>query len=97
MADSFIRVPSGTARRNGPCPTTRSAGLVGLASKGQSWPPSGGWIEVEGGGAVRSASSLPTDRTIELLSAVGAGSRPCTVALSHGPGYSSMPNYAATD
>ena len=27
-------------------------GLVGLAAKGQSWPPDGGWIEVEGGGAV---------------------------------------------
>jgi hypothetical protein len=25
---------------------------VGLAAKGQSWPPQGGWIEVEGGGAV---------------------------------------------
>jgi len=54
VADSFIRV----TLRDGSTHTvivpenTTAAGLVGLAGKGQSWPPSGGWIEVEGGGAV---------------------------------------------
>ena len=54
MADSFIRV----TLRDGSTHTvivpenTTPEGLVGLAAKGQSWPPSGGWIEVEGGGAV---------------------------------------------
>ena len=54
MAGSFIRV----TLRDGSTHTvivpenTTAAGLVGLAGKGQSWPPSGGWIEVEGGGAV---------------------------------------------
>jgi hypothetical protein len=54
VADTFIRV----TLRDGSTHTvlvpenTTAEGLVGLASKGQSWPPSGGWIEVEGGGAV---------------------------------------------
>jgi hypothetical protein len=54
MADSFIRV----TLRDGSTHTvlvpenSTAEGLVGLASKGQSWPPDGGWIEVEGGGAV---------------------------------------------
>jgi len=54
VADSFIRV----TLRDGSTHTVlvtdnqTAEGLVGLASKGQSWPPSGGWIEVEGGGAV---------------------------------------------
>ena len=54
MADSFIRV----SLRDGSTHTvlvpenTTAEGLVGLAAKGQSWPPSAGWVEVEGGGAV---------------------------------------------
>jgi hypothetical protein len=54
VADSFIRV----TLRDGSTHTVivpdnqNAEGLVGLAAKGQSWPPSGGWIEVEGGGAV---------------------------------------------
>ena len=54
MADSFIRV----TLRDGSTHTvlvpenTTAEGLVGSAAQGQSWPPSGGWIEVEGGGAV---------------------------------------------
>jgi hypothetical protein len=54
MADSFIRV----TLRDGSTHTvlvpdnTTAEGLVGLAAKGQSWPPAGGWVEVEGGGAV---------------------------------------------
>ena len=54
MADSFIRV----TLRDGSTHTvvvpenTTAEGLVGQASKSQSWPPSGGWLEVEGGGAV---------------------------------------------
>ena len=54
MADSFIRV----TLRDGSTHTVlvpenaTAEGLVGLAAKGQSWPPDGGWVEVEGGGAV---------------------------------------------
>jgi hypothetical protein len=54
VADSFIRV----TLRDGSTHTvlvpenSTAEGLVGLAAKGQSWPPDGGWIEVEGGGAV---------------------------------------------
>jgi hypothetical protein len=54
VADSFIRV----ALRDGSTHTVvvpenaTAEGLVGLAAKGQSWPPDGGWVEVEGGGAV---------------------------------------------
>ena len=54
MADSFIRV----TLRDGSTHTVvvpdnaTPEGLVGLAAKGQSWPPDGGWVEVEGGGAV---------------------------------------------
>ena len=54
MADCFIRV----TLRNGSTHTVvvpdsgTAEALVGQASKSQSWPPSGGWIEVEGGGAV---------------------------------------------
>jgi hypothetical protein len=54
MADSFIRV----TLRDGSTHTvlvpdnSTAEGLVGLAAKGQSWPPDGGWVEVEGGGAV---------------------------------------------
>ena len=54
MADSFIHV----TLRDGSTHTvlvpdsTTPEGLVGLVAKGQSWPPTGGWVEVEGGGAV---------------------------------------------
>lgn len=54
MGDSFIRV----TLRDGSTHTvvvpenTTAEGLVGLAAKGQAWPPAGGWLEVEGGGAV---------------------------------------------
>jgi len=54
VADSFIRVTV----RDGSTHTvlvpenSTAEGLVGLAAKGQSWPPDGGWVEVEGGGAV---------------------------------------------
>jgi hypothetical protein len=54
VADSFIRV----TLRDGSTHTVvvpenaTAEGLVGLAAKGQSWPPDGGWVEVEGGGAV---------------------------------------------
>ncbi len=54
MAASFIRV----TLRDGSTHTvlvpdnTSAEGLIGLAAKGQSWPPGGGWVEVEGGGAV---------------------------------------------
>ena len=54
MADSFIRVTlrDGTTHTVLVPDNSTAAGLIGLASKGQSWPPTGGWIEVEGGGAV---------------------------------------------
>ena len=55
MADSFIHV----TLRDGSTHTVlvpadaTAEGLVALAAKGQNWPQSGGWIEVEGGGAVK--------------------------------------------
>ena len=54
MADAFIRVTlrDGSTHTVLVPETTTAEGLVGVATKGQSWPPSGGWIEVEGGGAV---------------------------------------------
>ncbi len=54
MADSFIRVTlrDGSTHSVVVPDNTTAEGLVGLASKGQSWPPAGGWLEVEGGGAV---------------------------------------------
>jgi hypothetical protein len=54
MADSFIHV----TLRDGSTHTVvvpadaTPEGLVELAAKGQRWPQDGGWIEVEGGGAV---------------------------------------------
>ena len=54
MADAFIRVTlrNGSTHTVLPPDNTTAEGLVSSAAKGQSWPPSGGWIEVEGGGAV---------------------------------------------
>jgi hypothetical protein len=53
MADSFIRVTlkDGSTHTVIVAENATAEGLVGLAAKGQSWP-GGGWIEVEGGGAV---------------------------------------------
>jgi len=54
VAESFIRV----TLRDGSTHTVlvpedaTAEGLIGLAAKSQSWPPAGGWVEVEGGGAV---------------------------------------------
>jgi hypothetical protein len=54
VADSFIRVTlrDGSTHTALVSEDATAEGLVGLAAKGQSWPPAGGWIEVEGGGAV---------------------------------------------
>ena len=54
MTDSFIRVTlrDGSTHSVIVPENTTAESLVGLTAKGQSWPPSGGWIEVEGGGAV---------------------------------------------
>jgi len=54
VADSFIRVTlrDGSTHTVLVSENATAEGLVGLAAKGQSWPPDGGWVEVEGGGAV---------------------------------------------
>jgi hypothetical protein len=67
VADSFIRV----ALRDGSThtvvvpPETSAEALVELVAKGQPWPPGGGWIEVEGGGAV-TRRLVATDQVVSV-------------------------------
>jgi hypothetical protein len=54
MADAFIHVTlrDGSTHTVVVPPDASAHGLVELVAKGQPWPPGGGWIQVEGGGAV---------------------------------------------
>ena len=67
MADSFIRL----SLRDGSThtvvvPANASAeGLVDVLAKGQAWPAGGGWIEVEGGGAV-TRRLVATDQIVSV-------------------------------
>jgi len=68
MADTFIRL----TLRDGSTHTVVSDGdpaaIVNAAAKGQRWADEGGWIEVEGGGAVtRRLVAADQVVTIELF------------------------------
>jgi hypothetical protein len=54
VADAFIRVTlkDGSTHTVDVPDDATPHGLIELAAKGQRWPESSGWIEVEGGGSV---------------------------------------------
>ncbi len=67
MADSFIRVTlrDGSTHQVVVPTEAAPAGLVDALAKGQPWPQGGGWIEVEGGGAV-SRRLVATDQIVSI-------------------------------
>jgi hypothetical protein len=53
MAESSVRVTLRDGSSHTVVSDADAAALVDAAAKGQRWADEGGWIEVEGGGAVK--------------------------------------------
>jgi hypothetical protein len=68
MADSFIRLTLRDGSTHTVVPDGDPTAIVNAAAKGQRWADEGGWIEVEGGGAVtRRLVAADQVVTIELF------------------------------